>query len=133
MSPVAVTADLGKAEARAVLVVVRARAAARPGMKKAVLVVETPVAVLVQMEQYQLEEALAVPCVRQRPEAQVYLAQEALAVPCVRGHFGTVMFPPGETAALPFAPLEVPLLLLKLQEVLASHLNCLEQRDLAQH
>jgi hypothetical protein len=92
MAPAGVAAAPGTAGARVVLVVVvpipavpGVRAAATPGMTREKLVVETPAAalVLVQMERYLLEETAGAPCVRQRPEAQVYLVEKALAVPYV--------------------------------------------------
>src|SRR5260370_39426617 len=104
-------------------------AAARPGMRRVELVVATPAAVAVQIGPHPVEEAAGALCAQQRPEAQVYLVQEALAVLYARRP--SILPPPaGVVAGAQFAPLEVALLLLKLQEeALAPHLNCLGQRD----
>ncbi len=59
-------------------------AAARMGMKRAELVVETPAAAPMGIEPYLVEEVAVALCARQRPEAQVYLVEKALAVPYVR-------------------------------------------------
>ncbi len=94
----------------ALAVPVLAEAVAILGMTKAGLAVETPAAVLVQMEQYPVEEVAVIRFALL--EEWVYLVEKAVV-----GRFGQM---------------EVSLLLLKPQEeALAPRLNCLEQRDLA--
>jgi hypothetical protein len=153
--PAAVTADQGKAGATIAPVVVEplldvpvvrsmaamgraavpalAGAAARQGMTKAGLVVETPAARRARIEPYPVEEAAGALYVRQQPEAQVYFLQEVLAAPCARH---SEILPPSAVVAagVRFAPLEASLLLLKPQgEALAPHLRYLGGRGLAEH
>jgi hypothetical protein len=104
------TVEICRAAALAVHVL--AEAAARPGMTKAELVVEIPVAGLVLIEPYLVEEAAVIRFALL--EEWVYLVEKA--------------------AVAQFAQLEARVFLLfvkRQEEALAPRLNYLEQRDLA--